>query len=101
MSQSTNWLGRAYLLTEIAGDDIQAAKDVIHTPAGRDAAAREYEALDEEARAEFLRTIGLRWSSCVRPAVRSLWHACGVLEIDPTTLDEDHVALHPRHPLGQ
>jgi hypothetical protein len=91
---ATNWLCRAYLLTEIAGDNIEAAKDVIHTDAGRDAADREYKSMDDAARNEFLTTIGLHWFVCVKKAVQQLWHACGVLDIDPESLDEDHVALH-------
>ena len=63
---ATDWLCRAYLLTEIAGDNIEAAKDVIHTDAGGDAADREYKSMDDAAPNEFLTTIGLPSPSASR-----------------------------------
>jgi len=91
---ATAWLARAYLLTGIAGDDMQAAATVIDLPAGQEAANREYEQLSEAERAAVLELVGLHWSLCVKRSIELLWHVCGKLRIDPTDLDNDHVALH-------
>jgi hypothetical protein len=91
---ATNWLYKAYLLSEIAGDDLDAAKSVIHTVEGWDAAHREFDTLTEHERIAFGKCVGLHFGRCLRAAIGKLWHACGVLEIDTSTLDPDHVALH-------
>ena len=91
---ATDWLARAYLLSEIAGEDIEAAVTVIDEPAGRAAARTEYDSLTEADRKAVLSLVGLHWSVCVKRAIEKLWHVCGKLQIDPTNIDEDHVALH-------
>ncbi len=91
---ATSWLFKAYMLSEIVGENIDAAKQVINKPEGLDAANREYESLTEEQRAAVQTFVGLHWSRCVTDAVQRLWHACQVLDIDVESLDADHVALH-------
>jgi hypothetical protein len=91
---ATHWLFKAYLLSEIAGDDLDAAKLVIHRPEGLDAAHREFDALTEDQRIALGNFVGLHWGRCLKRAIERLWHASAVLEIDTSTLDPDHVALH-------
>jgi hypothetical protein len=88
-----NWLFRAHLLLKIADDDVDAAKEVIHTLAGEEAAKREFDALSDHERASLKEHVGLYWSVCVRSAVERLWHAALVLKFDPTTVDRDYIAL--------
>jgi hypothetical protein len=89
-----DWLARAHLLLRVAGDDVKAAQDVIHTDAGRVAARSEYDALTDDARNEMGKYVGGVWSACLKEAIGRLWHACAVLEIDPTSMGVDMVALH-------
>jgi len=91
---ATQWLFKAYLLSEIAGDDITAAAAVIHKPEGLEAAHREFDSLTEQERIEVSEFVGLHFGRCLKIAIDWLWHACGVLHIDPEQLDPDHVALH-------
>ncbi len=91
---STQWLYKALLLTEIAGDDLDAAKEVIHAPEGLEAAHREFDQLTEQERTAVGEFVGMHFGRCLKTAIGLLWHACRVLEIDPAQLDPDHVALH-------
>jgi hypothetical protein len=77
---------------DISGDDTDAAKNVIHTPAGREASSREYDELSDDERRELLETIAQHWCLNVNLAVRKLWHAACVLGFQPDTLDPKHVA---------
>ena len=90
---ATDFLFRARLLLRITDDDPLAARAVILEPAGREAAGREYETLTDEDRDALERDVAADWTMCASHAISRLWHACSVLDIDPGTLDADHVAL--------
>ena len=89
-----DFLYRARLLLRVADHDPHVAKEVIHKPAGREAAEREFDALTDAERAEVGAEVGEHWATAVRHAIGRLWHAAIVLDIDPTGLEADHVALH-------
>ena len=88
------WIAKALVLSDIAGDDIEAAKQVIHKPEGLDAALREFEQMTEEQRNDVRSFVGEHWGRCLSASVQKLWHACGALEIDADELNPDYVALH-------
>jgi hypothetical protein len=88
-----DWLFRAYLVLMIAGEDLDAATAVIHKPEARDAAHREYDDLNDDQRKAIGIIVGQHWANALRRAVDTLWHACGVLEIDPGSMHVDMVAL--------
>ncbi len=90
---AVSFLACARLLTDIAGDDLNAVKNVIHRPAGFEAAAREYERLADDARRALHEQVGAHWNVNVNLAIRKLWHAAGVLHFQPDTIDPKHVAL--------
>jgi hypothetical protein len=90
---AVDFICRAQLLMDIAGDDTDTAKSVIHTDAGREASIREYESVSDEDRHELLQVVGQHWSLNVHAAVKKLWHAATVLGFKPDTLDPKHVAL--------
>ena len=87
------WMFRARLLLRITDHDVHAAGGAIHTPGGHHAARKEFDALPEPERIQLGAEIGEQWAICLKVAVQRLWHACQELEIDPSTLNEDHVAL--------
>jgi hypothetical protein len=91
---TTDWLFRAFLLLQISGDDPVAAREVVHTPAGLEAARREFDELPDTDRRAIGRVVGQHWAACVKDAIRRLWHACAVLQIDPASMSADSVALH-------
>jgi len=66
-------------LTNIAGDDFDAGRAVIHHPEGHGAARREYGALSEDARKDMLREVFAHWSLNCNLAVRQFWHTASVL----------------------
>src|SRR5215218_1345235 len=84
--RAADFIYRAHLLLRIADDDVNAAKEVVHAPAGRRAAAAEFKQLTDEERREISDEVGHAWSVCVRAAVERLWHAATVLEIDPRSM---------------
>ncbi len=88
------WLFKALLLSKIAGDDLDAAKHVIHEPEGLEAAHCEFDELTEEERTAVGAFVGTHFGHCLKTAIGRLWHACGVLQIDTAQLDPDYVALH-------
>ncbi len=90
---AVSFLACARLLTDIAGGNQDVARDVIHEPAGLEAAAREYEQLSDDARRALNSQIGEHWNVNINLAIRKLWHAAGVLRFKPTTIDPKHVAL--------
>jgi hypothetical protein len=96
-----DFLYRAQLLLRIADDDLDAAKEVIHQPAGRDAAVAEFANLTEEERKEMGERVGWDWALCVKAAVDRLFHAARVLGVDVNTLDADHIALTAATMLGK
>jgi hypothetical protein len=88
-----DFMARAKLVMDIAGDDLAAAGAVVHAPAGREAAKREYDQLSDEARADLHQLVGQHWSLNVNLAVRKLWHAANVLGFKPDTLNPQMVAM--------
>lgn len=88
-----DWLARAILLLRIADHDVDLAGEVVHQDAGREAARREYDTLEDQDRRALTAEVCEHWASCVRDAILRLWHACGALQIDPVNLQPDHVAL--------
>src|SRR5215217_1258007 len=70
-----DWLARAHLLLEIANDDVDTAKAVVHTAAGKEAAAREFESLDDDKRNALGQYVCLYWGKALKEAVQRLWHA--------------------------
>jgi hypothetical protein len=69
-------------------------RDVIHTDAGYEAARREFAQLTEDERREAGTEVDAHWAACLKVALARLWQACDILDIDPTTLNADHVALY-------
>ena len=90
---AADFMFRAHLLLRISDQDVEAAKDVIHIDAGREAAWREFQGLSEDERKIIGDEVGYQFSRLVKRAINKLWHACSVLQMDPTTLDPEHVAL--------
>ena len=91
---ATQWLFKALLLSNIAGDNIEAAKNVIHSSEGLEAAHAEFDGLTEEQRVAVGAFVGLHFGRCLKTSIGKLWHACGVLNNDPAQLGPDYVALH-------
>jgi len=89
-----DFLYRARLLLRIANHNPHAAVEVIHKPGGREAAQCEFDALTDAEREALGAEVGADWAIVVRHAIGRLWHAAGVLEVDPTGLEPDYVALH-------
>jgi hypothetical protein len=87
------WLASAQLLLGIANNDLDVAGEAFHAPAGRAAAAREFEALPVEQRKALVQQITAHWSVNTSAAVKRLWHAAEVLGFDPETIAPDAVAL--------
>lgn len=92
-THAMDFMARAQLLMDIAGDDIEAAKGSIHTGAGREAAMREYDELSDDDRHELLEVVAQHSALNLNLAVRKLWHAANVLGFKPDTLDPMHVAM--------
>ena len=90
---AVDFLCRAQLLLRIADDQPEAAKDVIHSDAGHQAALREYEQLSDDDRQKVHESVAQHWSLNVNLAVRKLWHAAEVLGFKADTLDPKHVAM--------
>ncbi len=90
---AVDFLARAHLLTDITGDDLEAAREAIHTEAGKVAAKREHDALSDEERAKLTNAVAQHWSLNVNLAVRRMWHAATVLGFQPDTLDPKHIAM--------
>jgi hypothetical protein len=87
------WMAAAELLLRIADDNIDVAKEAVFTPAGREAAAREFEALPYEQRKALVQQVLQHWAVNTSAAVKRLWHASEVLGFDPETIAPDAVAL--------
>jgi hypothetical protein len=87
------FLCRCQMLLKIAGDDLDAVLPVVHTPAGQEAARREYEQLADDERDELHTVVGQHWSLVVNLAVRRMFHAAQVLGFKADTLDPKHVAM--------
>ena len=90
---AVGWLIKAQLICNVTEDDVDAAKSVIHEPAGADVAQREYASLSDDERAALLELVGKQWSALVSIAVKRLWHAASILGINPESLCPHHVAL--------
>jgi hypothetical protein len=65
------WLASARLLLNIADQDIDVAGEAIDTPAGREAAAREFEALPVEQRKALVQQITAHWAVNTSAAVKT------------------------------
>src|SRR5215211_200141 len=69
-AHALDFLARAQLLLRIASDQPEAAYPVVHSPAGREAARREFDQLTDDERDELKRTVAQHWSLNVNLAVR-------------------------------
>jgi hypothetical protein len=87
------WLAAAQLLLRVADDDADVAREAISTPAGREAAAREFEALSGDQRKALVQRITAHWAVNRRPRSSGSGHAAEVLGFDPETIAPDAVAL--------
>ena len=61
-TNAIEFLARAQLLLKIAEPDVEAAKEAIHTPAGREAAAREFDALTDAEQVDLVREVTEHWA---------------------------------------
>ena len=68
---AADFMFRAHLLLRISDQDVEAAKDVIHIDAGREAAWREFQGLSEDERKIIGDEVGYQFSRLVKRAITS------------------------------
>ena len=92
-TSAIDFLWRSHLLVKIADDDLDAARSVIHTAAGSEAARREWDQLSHDEQVEVASAAGQHWNLNLNLAVRKMFHAANVLGFQGDTLDPKHVAI--------
>ena len=77
LTDAERW--RRKLLNVGTGSRIATVRSVLHKPAGREAAEREYAQLSEDDQRAVLEVAVKHWSLNLNLAVRNLWHAAETL----------------------
>ena len=90
---AVDFLCRSSMLLRITDDEVDAAREFLHSAAGHEAALREYEQLTDDERDDLHKLVSNHWSLNVNVAVRKMWHAAQVLGFRGDTLDPKHVAM--------